>query len=193
YLDFTKNPVVATTKDDEFDFSLLKEEAYYYLKKSDILFGTPVERLKKLNQPAFDLFKKQNIDLDIEKIKISVCAQHNYGCCAGNYWWESTLKHFVPVGEACGSFGVYRLGGSALNATQVGALRAAQFIAAKYDKVPDNNEQFQKQTDGEVIKLIKKSRNLLDNNKQKKTPLEFRKEIELKMDTSAALDRKSAV
>lgn len=189
YLDFTKNPVVATTKDDEFDFSLLKEEAYYYLKKSDILFGTPVERLKKLNQPAFDLFKKQNIDLDIEKIKISVCAQHNNGGFAVNYWWESNLKHFFPVGEACGSFGVYRPGGSALNATQVGALRAAQFIAAKYDKVPDNNEQFQKQTDGEVIKLIKKSRNLLDNNKQKKTPLEFRKEIELKMDTSAAFIR----
>jgi succinate dehydrogenase/fumarate reductase flavoprotein subunit len=45
--------------------------------------------------------------------------------------WESEIKGLYSAGEAAGTFGVYRPGGSALNSTQVGSLRAAEHIARK--------------------------------------------------------------
>ena len=45
--------------------------------------------------------------------------------------WQSDVKGLYVAGEAAGTFGVYRPGGSALNSTQVGSLRAAEHIAKK--------------------------------------------------------------
>ncbi len=115
------------------DFSTLEPEAHEYLKKSGALFGTPLERLAKMNQPAISLYADHGIDLTTEPLEVAVCAQHNNGGLAANYWWESeNIKHLFPVGEVNGSHGVTRPGGSALNAGQVGAFRAAAYIAAKY-------------------------------------------------------------
>jgi aspartate oxidase len=48
-------------------------------------------------------------------------------------WWESTnLRHLYPIGEVNGSHGVARPGGTALNAGQVGGIRAAEWIANRY-------------------------------------------------------------
>jgi hypothetical protein len=66
-------------------------------------------------------------------LEIAVCAQHNNGGLSGNIWWESTnISHLFPIGEVNGTHGVTRPGGSALNSGQVGAFRAAEYIAAKY-------------------------------------------------------------
>ena len=43
--------------------------------------------------------------------------------------WQSDIKGLYSAGEAAGTFGVYRPGGSALNSTQVGSLRAAEHIS----------------------------------------------------------------
>lgn len=141
FLDFMKNPSWGS-KNGELQFSLLSEESYEYLRKSNVLFGTPIERLKKMNQPAIDLYKNHGIDLTREYLEIAVCAQHNNGGLLGNIWWESNLKHLFPVGEVNGTFGVYRPGGSALNSTQVGSLRAAQYINANYRDEPIEISQF---------------------------------------------------
>jgi succinate dehydrogenase/fumarate reductase flavoprotein subunit len=45
--------------------------------------------------------------------------------------WESSVTGLYAVGEAAGTFGAYRPGGSALNSAQVGAMRAAEHIAGK--------------------------------------------------------------
>src|SRR5690606_27174769 len=47
-----------------------------------------------------------------------------------------------PVGEAGGAHGVYRPGGAALNSGQVGATRAAQFIAARRSGAPLGEAEF---------------------------------------------------
>ncbi len=148
FLDYTRNP---SAGDDckGMDFSLLGQEAYKYLDNSGALFGTPIERLKKMNQPAVDLYKDHGIDLEKEYLEIAVCAQHNNGGLAVNMWWESNIRHFFPVGECAGTFGIYRPGGSALNSTQVGSLRAAQYIAANYTDEPLNSDEF--------ICIVKKS------------------------------------
>lgn len=134
FLDFTKNPRC-------YQESLLTREAYEYLRNSGGLQPTPIERLTHMNPAAIALYKSHNIDLSSELLEIGVCAQHNNGGLSGNHWWESNLKHFFPVGEVNGSHGVYRPGGSALNAGQVGSFRAAQYIAACYTAPPLEAEQ----------------------------------------------------
>ncbi len=128
FLDYRMNPA-------EFDFGGLSREAREYLERSGALFGTPLERLRKMNQPAIDLYKDHGIDLVREPLEIAVCSQHNNGGLAGNVWWESlNISHLFPVGEVNGSHGIYRPGGSALNSGQVAGFRAAEFIANRYVK-----------------------------------------------------------
>ncbi|MDW7681103.1 MAG: FAD-binding protein, partial [bacterium] len=141
FLDFQRNPSGAGVLQD-FSFDLLGREAYTYLEKSGALFGTPIERLAKMNQPAIDLYRTHRIDISWEYLEIAVCAQHNNGGLKGNIWWESNIQHLFPVGEVNGTHGVYRPGGSALNSGQVGALRAALFISKRYNQPPADRDNF---------------------------------------------------
>ena len=126
FLDFRSNTA-------GLDFAELSGEAREYLEKSGACFGTPIERLEAMNPGAIELYRDHNIDIRSEMLEIAVCAQHNNGGLAGNVWYESVnVPHLFPIGEVNGSHGVTRPGGSALNAGQVGAFRAAEFIAAKY-------------------------------------------------------------
>ena len=92
FLDYTKNPAGASN-DGNLDFTLLGDEAYEYLKRSGALFGTPIQRLAHMNQPAIDLYMDNGIDLSTEYLEIAVCAQHNNGGL-GQYMVESNLRHF---------------------------------------------------------------------------------------------------
>ena len=92
-----------------------------------------------MNAPAVELYRTHGINLAKEPLEIAVCAQHNNGGLAANLWWESeNISHLFPVGEVNGSHGVIRPGGSALNAGQVGAFRAAEYIASQYAE-PDSS------------------------------------------------------
>jgi succinate dehydrogenase/fumarate reductase flavoprotein subunit len=127
FLDYRENP-------QDFNFDQLSAEAYHYLNNSSALLSTPIERLEKMNPNAIKLYAAHGIDLYDEMLEIGVCAQHNNGGLAGTIWWESTnIKHFFPIGEVNGSHGVVRPGGSALNSGQVGAFRAAELIANRYN------------------------------------------------------------
>ncbi len=126
FLDFTKNP-----KGLENGFEVLPHEAYDYLERSGALFGTPIERLEKMNIGAIELYASHNINLYTELLEIAVCAQHCNGGIAVDANWQTNIEGLYSAGEAAGTFGVYRPGGSALNSTQVGSLRAAEHIASK--------------------------------------------------------------
>ena len=164
WLDFTRNPAGASTSEGELDFSLLEAEAYDYLKNSEVLFGTPVTRLQEMNQPAYDLYLDNGIDLEKEKLEIAVCAQHNNGGLLGNKWWESNIRNFFPVGEANGGHGVYRPGGSALNSGQVGSLRAAQYIVNCYDESPLKIEDFMKFCRTQIEEKVKFTETIKNNS-----------------------------
>ena len=125
FLDFTRNP-----KGLEGGFSVLPREAFIYLERSGALFGTPIQRLAKMNIGAIELYAAHGIDLHTEPLEIAVCAQHCNGGVAVDSHWQSDIRGLYAAGEAAGTFGVYRPGGSALNSTQVGSLRAAEHIAA---------------------------------------------------------------
>lgn len=131
FLDYRKNP-----KGEEIDFSKLSPEVLDYLQKADATFGTPLERLQKMNQPAVDFYKQKGVDLSKEPLEIALSAQHNNGGFSVDAWWQTNLSGFFAVGEVAGSHGVYRPGGSALNSGQVGSTRAAQYIAKKCQGEP---------------------------------------------------------
>lgn len=131
WMDFLKNPLAVPGWDD-FDMNALGPEALEYLQKTGAVQSLPIERLEHMNPPAIDIYAENGIDLFSEPLEIAVCAQHHNGGLAVNKWWESNLRHVFVVGEMAGTHGVKRPGGSALNAGQVGATRAAEYIANVY-------------------------------------------------------------
>lgn len=184
FMDFMNNPSWGTNNDG-FDFSLLGAESYNYLKNSNALFGTPIERLQKMNHPAIDLYKNNGIDLTKEYLEIAVCAQHNNGGLMGNCWWESNLRHFFPVGEVNGTFGVYRPGGTALNSTQVGSLRAAQYINANYKDDPIGITEFA----GKAEKAVSEKLQLISDimsNRSSTDVFELKKKYRIRMTKAGA-------
>lgn len=185
WLDFTKNPSYGS-RNGELDFSLLGEESYRYLEKSGALFGTPIERLAHMNQPAIDLYKNNKIDLYNEYLEIAVCAQHNNGGLYGNHWWESNIKHFFPVGEVNGTHGVYRPGGSALNSGQVGSTRAAQYIAKRYTEEPPDKDAFLSSTEEQIKAKIELGETFASNIGSQGNVHEIRQNIGRRMDRAGA-------
>ena len=134
FLDYRRNPSEAD-HNGVLCVEKLSEKAKEYLKNSNALLPTPIERLEKMNRPAIDLYASHGIDLYNERLEIAVCAQHcNGGLAVQNSRESVSLKNFYAVGECAGTFGVYRPGGSALNSTQTGSLFAAIDIAKKKNR-----------------------------------------------------------
>lgn len=129
YLDFTKNPYGMK----DLPYEKLEKEAREYLENAHACFGTPIERLKFMNMPAYDLYLAKGVDLEKEMLEIALCAQHNNGGLDVDMWWQTNIKHLFACGEVAGTHGIYRPGGSALNAGQVGSMRAAQYISTHTD------------------------------------------------------------
>lgn len=122
FMDFRSNPM-------DFDLSKLSDEAQNYLRKSNAVCDTPIDRLQVLNPKAVEFYKSHGIDLASQPLEIAVCAQHMNGGVDVDCDWQTNVEGLFAVGETAGTFGMYRPGGSALNSTQVGALRAAEYIA----------------------------------------------------------------
>jgi succinate dehydrogenase/fumarate reductase flavoprotein subunit len=130
FLDFRSDPR-GDGRLAPFTPALLGPEAFAYLHRSGALVATPIARLGRMNPPAIDLYRAHGIDLRRAPLEVAVCAQHNNGGFRGSIWWQSNVRGLFPVGEVCGTHGVTRPGGSALNAGQVGSARAALFIARR--------------------------------------------------------------
>lgn len=149
FLDFRKNPFDAPV-----DFNLLSPEAHEYLEKAGACFGTPIERLLHMNAPAVDFYMDKGVDIRKEPLEIALCAQHNNGGLSIDAWWQTNVQGFFAAGEVSASHGVYRPGGSALNAGQVGSARAAQYIAARCQGEPGSVEEMLSHCGSEIEKDI---------------------------------------
>lgn len=123
WLDYRENPGKRPV-----DFAALSQETREYLVQAGAWGQTPYERLCRLNQPAVAFYDEHGVDLKSQMLEIAVCAQHNNGGLSVDAWWQTNIKGFFAVGEAAGTHGIYRPGGSALNAGQAGSTRAAQYI-----------------------------------------------------------------
>lgn len=137
FLDYRQNPLGR-----EIPYDALEPDAREYLRRAGACFGTPLERLNHMNAPAVEFYRDKGVDLSAQPLEISLCAQHNNGGLAIDCWWQTNLSGFFAVGEAAASHGVYRPGGTALNAGQVGSTRAAQYIAARRQGAPEGEGTF---------------------------------------------------
>ena len=87
-----------------------------------------------MNPDAIDLYMSHGIDLTNEPLEIAVCSQHMNGGADVDTDWQTELKGLYVIGEAAGTYGPRRPGGSALSAGQIGALRAADHVALSVRK-----------------------------------------------------------
>lgn len=185
FLDFRSNPGGR----ERLDFAGLSEEAREYLSRAGACFGTPLERLLHMNEPAYDLYLSKGVDLRTEMLEIALCAQHHNGGLAVDMWWRTNLPGFYAAGEAAGTHGVCRPGGSALNAGQVGALRAAQHIAAHGTGEPLPLKEFLAAAKAPVERHRRLCRRILEGGD---TALSLMKEAQAQMTATAGAVRTAA-
>lgn len=159
YLDFRKNPYGL----DELPYDRLDSEAREYLENAHACFGTPLERLQFMNMPAYDLYLSKGVDLEKEMLEIALCAQHNNGGLDIDMWWQTNISHLFACGEVAGSHGVYRPGGSALNAGQVGSTRCAQFISRHAENALATDSAFDSASKAAVLKHLDITRSILSD------------------------------
>jgi succinate dehydrogenase/fumarate reductase flavoprotein subunit len=155
FLDFRQNPVGAGGM-GPFNLDDLEPEAFEYLRDAGATQKAPIERLAHMNPLAVEIYRENGIDLHGEPLEIDVCAQHNNGGLAVNRWWESSIRRTFVIGEMAGTHGVKRPGGSALNAGQVGGLRAAEYIVHAYGCDVADYADEEKEIDRQVGTLMDK-------------------------------------
>ena len=132
FLDFRENP-----GQGEIDFACLSPEAYTYLNNAGACFGKPIDRLLQMNEPAVNFYMDHGVDLRTQPLEIALCVQHNNGGLAIDASWQTSIPGLYAAGEVAASHGVYRPGGSALNAGQCGAVRASEAVAAHPGEMPE--------------------------------------------------------
>ena len=133
-LDFRENP-----GQGEIDFACLSPEAYTYLNNAGACFGKPIDRLLQMNEPAVNFYMDHGVDLRTQPLEIALCVQHNNGGLAIDASWQTSIPGLYAAGEVAASHGVYRPGGSALNAGQCGAVRASEAVAAHPGEMPEED------------------------------------------------------
>ena len=186
FLDFTRNPVPAPGM-APFKIGDLRDEARKYLERSGAVQATPYERLQHMNAPSIELYAEHGIDLH-EPLEAAVCAQHCNGGLRGNLWWETSVPHLFAVGELNGTHGV-RPGGSALNSGQVGAMRAAQYIANVYRAAPRPAAAFAAAVAGQVAGQVAEYARWLDPGPAALELAPIRPAIQARMSAHAAFVR----
>ncbi len=185
FIDFSHDPVPAPGM-GAFSIQGLRPEARSYLERSGALQPTPYERLLHMNPQAVEIYAEHGVDLRAP-LEVAVCAQHCNGGLSVNVWWESNIRHLFPIGEVAGTHGV-RPGGSALNAGQVGAMRAARYIAEAYRDPPPLPARFLEEAAGQVASLSRTWEGWLAGGSPL-GPQQVRREIQERMSREAAFIR----
>lgn len=188
FLDYRENPS-ALLRDGKPDWTRAGETARTYLANSKALQDTPVQRLRAMNHFAYQLYRDNGIDLESEPLEAVVAAQHNNGGLVVDEWWESNLRHFFPVGEVAGTFGIHRPGGAALNSTQVGGARAALRIGKKYNGRPLAKDDFLALANRTVQETVLKIQALRKPGRDKRSPFALRETYQKTMDACGAFLR----
>jgi succinate dehydrogenase/fumarate reductase flavoprotein subunit len=193
FLDFTRNPSDPAGS-EVFSIGRLAPEAQQYLRKSGAVQDTPIERLEVMNPLAVQVYRDNGVELARDRVRIAVCAQHNNGGLRANEWWESNLEHLFPVGEVCGTHGVRRPGGAALNAGQVGGIRAARYIAHNYMGDPPTIEGFASAAVEQIVECLDFAKRVCgaSDDRPSLTPASVLREIQDRMSGCGAHVREPA-
>ena len=135
FMDFNRNPA-AVPKDMEFSLERLDSDVRDYLVNNEALQELPIDRLRRMNPLAIELYKMHGHDISKDPLPFNVSNQHMNGGVDVDIWSQSSLKSCYAIGEVAGTHGVTRPGGAALNAGQVFGTRCAEHIATQGTETP---------------------------------------------------------
>ncbi|MEO1638956.1 MAG: FAD-binding protein [Pseudomonadota bacterium] len=129
FMDFNRN-ILPVPGDQPFSLDRLDEDVRSYLTYAGATQASPIDRLRHMNPLAIELYKRYKVDITANPLEFAVNNQHMNGGIAVDTWGRTNIAGIYAVGEAAGTHGATRPGGSALNAGQVFGTRVAEHIAA---------------------------------------------------------------
>jgi succinate dehydrogenase / fumarate reductase flavoprotein subunit len=127
YLDFLRNPD-PVNEGEAFSLDDLDPDVRMYLENNDALQDLPIDRLRRMNPLAIELYRMHGTDVAREPLEFAMNNQHMNGGILIDDWGKTSLAGCYAIGEAAGSHGVTRPGGAALNSGQVFGKRVAVAI-----------------------------------------------------------------
>lgn len=130
FMDFNRN-LLPVPGDKNFSLKRLDDDVSTYLSNAGADQGRPIDRLRHMNPLAIELYKRYKVDITADPLEFAVNNQHMNGGIAVDTWGRTNIANIYAVGEAAGTHGATRPGGSALNAGQVFGTRVAEHIAAR--------------------------------------------------------------
>lgn len=129
FMDFNRNPL-PVRGDQEFSLDRLDDDVSQYLRNAGATHDLPIDRLRHMNPLAIELYRRYKVDIAAEPLEFAVNNQHMNGGVSVDIWGRTNVPGIYAVGEAAGTHGVTRPGGSALNAGQVFGTRVAEHLGA---------------------------------------------------------------
>lgn len=129
FMDFNRN-LLPVPGDREWSLDRLDDDVRRYLMNAGADHALPIDRLRHMNPLAIELYKRYKVDITADPLEFAVNNQHMNGGIAVDTWGRTNIAGIYAVGEAAGTHGATRPGGSALNAGQVFGTRVAEHIAA---------------------------------------------------------------
>ena len=135
FMDFNRNPL-PVAGDRAFGLDRLDDDVAAYLQSAGATQELPIERLQHMNPLAIELYRRYKVDIATDPLEFAVNNQHMNGGIEVDIWGRTNVAGIYAVGEAAGTHGVTRPGGSALNAGQVFGTRVAESITAQHRTPP---------------------------------------------------------
>lgn len=129
FMDFNRN-LLPGADGTPFRIADLDDDVRTHLSQAGAEHDLPIDRLRHMNPLAIELYKRYKVDITADPLEFSVNNQHMNGGIAVDTWGRTNIAGIYAVGEAAGTHGATRPGGSALNAGQVFGTRVAEHIAA---------------------------------------------------------------
>mmetsp|Transcript_28835 Transcript_28835/g.54835 ORF Transcript_28835/g.54835 Transcript_28835/m.54835 type:complete len:697 (+) Transcript_28835:35-2125(+) len=181
FLDFNRN-LLPVPGDQPFDLNRLDSDVARYLNAAGADQDLPIARLRHMNPLAIELYKRYKVDITADPLEFAVNNQHMNGGIAVDTWGRTNVAGIYAVGEAAGTHGATRPGGSALNAGQVFGTRIAEHVAAsgRADTQADGTVKAQTQT---AVANI----NAVLNPQSPQTIKDIRAEVQARMSDHAGI------
>ncbi|WDE96233.1 FAD-binding protein [Lentisphaera profundi] len=181
FMDFNRNPQMVPGE-NEFSLKRLDDDVRTYLVNNEALQDLPIDRLRRMNPLAIELYKMHGHDISEKPLPFNVSNQHMNGGVEVDIWAQSSLKACYAIGEVSGTHGVTRPGGAALNAGQVFGTRCADHIASVGASTPETSEI--KTQENTIAAVLAELTNAVGNEKQPSTD-EVRDIIQNRMSDNA--------
>lgn len=180
-MDFNRNPEMVPG-DEVFSLERLDEDVRAYLENNEAMQELPIERLKRMNPLAIELYRMHGRDIEKDPLPFNVSNQHMNGGINVDIWARSSLQGVYAVGEVAGTHGVTRPGGSALNAGQVFGMRCAKHIKNSQPTTP--GREVLQDVRVQVEELLSEAKKGLENTSGL-TMAEVRDEVQSRMSDNA--------